>query len=305
MIMYSSDELKELNKTFPPKAIDDDLVSRVPTKGLDFIMGYKMSPEGTQKTIEKMGMLGLFNSYLVEQRLSVEEIMSALSGDMVFAMNNYQQTKETLLFDSTDLSSSFSNYKTDLDVLFALKLNKKAAFEKIIQLAIDLQMLEKSGQNAYKLKSLGSMDSSVILVNDQYAVFANKPKLANSFLNGKDKKENAQLISSYVKNQPFSMVFDFNTWARRTGAVMANNAADTLVYQAAINMFDNFVFNGGKLRENKYEYKMSLNFLNKNESSLLQLLDFGKVLKEAQDLRDKDAAMYEEIQRQNADSLLF
>lgn len=303
MIMYSSDELKELNKKYAPQAIDQDLVSRVPGKGLDYLMAYRMSPEGTQKTIEKMGMLGLANGYLKNQNLSIEEIMSAISGDMVFAMNNYTQQKETLLFDSSDASSTFSNYKTDLDVLFAIKLNKKAAFEKILQLAIDLQMVEKANASTYKIKSLGSVDSSVILVDDKFAVFANKPNLAANFLSGKSTKENSLLVQKYVKDQPFSMLFDFNTWAKRTGGVMANNAADTLVYNAALNMFDNFVFNGGKLHENTYQYKMSINFVNKDESSLLQLFEFGKVLQEAQEIREKAAAEDEMLQQQNIDSL--
>jgi hypothetical protein len=101
------------------------------------------------------------------------------------------------------------------------------------------------------------------------------------------------------------MFFDYSSWAKRTGAVMANNAADTLVYNASLKTFENFVFNGGSLKDNVYKYSMSINFVNKKESSLIQLFDFGKVLQEAQEMRDKEAEKYEMTQQQNADSLMF
>jgi hypothetical protein len=305
MVMYSSDELKEINKKYKPENIDESLVHNVPSEGLDFLMAYRMSPEGIQKTIEKMGMLGLANGYLKEQNLSIEEIMSAISGDMVFAMNNYNQSKETLLFDSSDASSSFSNYKTEMDVLFALKVNQKVVFEKILKLAIDLEMLEKLKDGSYKIKSLGTSDSSIILVNDHYAVFANKKQIATNYLSENHTIQKSTLVSNYVVKQPFAMIFDFNNWATRVGGVMANNAADSMVYKASLGVFQNFVFNGGRLEGNSYKYKMNINFVNRKESSLIQLFEFGKVLQQAQELRDKEEAEFAKYQQQNADSLLF
>lgn len=307
MVMYSSDELKEINKIYSPKNIDEDLVNKVPSSGLDFMMAYSMSPEATQKTIEKMGMLGLANGYLKEQNISIEEIMSAISGDMVFALNNYTQTKETLLFDSSDESSSFANYKTDMEVLFAIKLKEKAAFSKILKLAIDYRMLRKVNESTYKINSLGDADSSIILVNERFAVFSNKKQNATNYLNANNTSSNpkSKLVSDYVHKQPFAMVFDFNNWAKRVGGVMASNEADSIIYKASLGVFQNFVFNGGRLDGNTYKYKMSINFVNKKESSLIQLFEYGKTIQTAQELRAKEDEEYDRIQRQNADSLEF
>ncbi|MCC6186185.1 MAG: DUF4836 family protein [Chitinophagaceae bacterium] len=307
MVMYSSDELKEINKIYSPKNIDEDLVNKVPSSGLDFMMAYSMSPEATQKTIEKMGMLGLANGYLKEQNISIEEIMSAISGDMVFALNNYTQTKETLLFDSSDESSSFANYKTDMEVLFAIKLKEKAAFSKILKLAIDYRMLRKVNESTYKINSLGDADSSIILVNERFAVFSNKKQNATNYLNANNTRSNpkSKLVSDYVHKQPFAMVFDFNNWAKRVGGVMASNEADSIIYKASLGVFQNFVFNGGRLDGNTYKYKMSINFVNKKESSLIQLFEYGKTIQTAQELRAKEDEEYDRIQRQNADSLEF
>jgi hypothetical protein len=45
--------------------------------------------------------------------------------------------------------------------------------------------------------------------------------------------------------------------------------------------------------------------VNKKESSLIQLLEFGKVLQQAQDLRDKENEEFEKMLQQNADGLEF
>lgn len=306
MLLYNSDELKEINKQYSNKNIEDDVVNRIPNEGLDYVFAYHMSPEGLQKTIEKMGMLGLANGYLQEQGLTVDEIMSATTGDMVFSMNNFQQKKETILFDSLDESSAFASYQTDMDILFALKINKRPAFEKLLNLAVKLEMLEMSSPGVYKMKSMGpGSDSSVILVNEKYAVFANKPMLANDYITGKHMAKSSLKIKEHIQKHPFGMFFDYNNWAKRTAGIMANNAADSLVYFASLKTFDNLVFNGGNLENNASKYQMSINFVNKNESSLVQLFDFSKVLQQAQEVRDKEMESMQMLMQQQADSMAF
>jgi hypothetical protein len=168
-------------------------------------------------------------------------------------------------------------------------------------------MLEQIKQGEFKMKSLNQeADSSVIIMNDQYAVFANKKQKANDYLNNERAQSAApMLVKQHVSQQPFAMFFDYNSWAKRTGGAMANNAADTLIYDASLKTFQNFVFNGGTLEGNTYKYRMSINFVNKKESSLIQLLEFGKVLQQAQDLRDKENEEFEKMLQQNADGLEF
>ncbi|GAA4450682.1 DUF4836 family protein [Rurimicrobium arvi] len=301
MMMYSSDEFKELNKQYSNKDVDEDLVKRIPKENLDYVFGYHMSPEGTLKTIEKMGMLGMANGFLKEQNLSVEEILSAISGDMVFSMNNYRQTKETILFDSTDASSAFNSYKTDMDFLFALKINNKQAFEKIVNLAVAMQLIESAGADVYKLKS-GTSDSAAIVIRNGYASFSNKSRVAQSFADGQYSSQPSLKIKEYVLKHPFGMFFDFSSWAKRSEGMLAATKPDSMVYAASIKTFDNIVFNGGKLEGDGFKYQMSINLVNKNESSILQLLDFGKAMQEAQVIRDEEARilMQEVRQRQEA-----
>lgn len=306
ILMYSSDELKEINKQFAPQSVAEDAVNRISDKNLDFMLAYKMSPMATQKTIEKMGVLGLANNYLKQQGLSVEQIVEAFAGDMVFAVNNYTQTKETLYFDSSDASSAFANYKTDMDVLFAIKLNKRAAFQRLMDMAVEFQMLEMVADNQYKIKSLNpSGDSSLITLDNYYAVFANKASLAKGYLSGSLSKNVPLMVKQNVHKQPFALFFDFNNWAKRIGPVMASNAADSLVFEASINTFKNLVFNGGTIKDNTYKYTLSIQFVNTKESTLIQLLEFGKTLQQAQELREKEEERFANMMMQDTLSTMF
>lgn len=297
IMMYSADDFKEINKAYSNEDVNEDLVKRVPKDSLDYLFGYHMSPEGTLKTIEKMGMLGMANGFLKEQNLSVEEILSALSGDMVFSMNNYHQTKETLLFDSSDANSAFNSYKTDMDFLFALKINKQDAFDKLLHLAINMQLIESAGDGIYRLSG-GGNEQSAIVVGNGYAAFSNKASVAQGFTSGKYSKQSSIKVKEYVMKHPFGMFFDYNSWARRSAGMLSATKADSMVYNASLQTFDNIVFNGGKMEGDGIKYQMSINLSNKNESSILQLLNFGKVMQEAQVLREKDAAeLIEEVRK--------
>lgn len=297
IMMYSADDFKEINKAYSNKNVDDELVKRVPKDSLDYLFGYHMSPEGTLKTIEKMGMLGVANGFLKEQNLSVEEILSALTGDMVFAMNNYHQTKETLLFDSSDASSAFNSYKTDMDFLFALKVNKQSSFDKLVQLAVGMQLIQPAGAGVYHLSGNGN-EQSAIVVGNGYAAFSNKAAVAQGFTQGKYSGQSSIKVKEYVMKHPFGMFFDYSSWARRSAGMLSATPADSLVYAASLQTFDNIVFNGGKMEGDGIKYQMSINLKSKDESSILQLLNFGKTLQEAQVLRDRDAAQLIEDVRQ-------
>lgn len=306
MLMYSSDSLKEINKQYSNKNVDEDVINRIPNVGLDYILTYHISPEGTLKTMEKMGLLGAANGFLKEQNLSVEEIVSAISGDMVFSINNYQQKKEMVLFDSADASSAFGSYKTDKDALFALRLNKKESFQKLINLAVQKDILEQVKPGTYKLKDNSGSEASsyVIMIDDKFAVFTNKAKLGEDYLKGTFSSMTPLKVKEHIYKHPFGMFFDYNSWAKRTGAILlAGSPADSLVFSASVKTFDNFVFNGGNLSNNAFKYQMCINFVDKQQSSLIQLFDFGKVIQEAQELREKEMEEYYQLPYPAEDSV--
>jgi hypothetical protein len=129
------------------------------------------------------------------------------------------------------------------------------------------------------------------MLNDQFVVFSNKPAIAQSYMQGTYSKQVSPLVKEHIYNHPFGMVFDYNNWAKRIGSYLASNSSDSMVYSASLKTFDNFVFNGGAYDDNSFKYQMSINFINKNESSLVQLIDFSKILQEAQAKRDAEAQM--------------
>jgi hypothetical protein len=291
MLVYSSDEMKEINQEFGKTNIDNDALDRVSPKGLDYVAAYHLSPLGVRKMLEKMGVSGLANSFLAEQKLSLQEILDAMSGDLIFSMNNFKQKKETMLFDSTDATSTINTFKTDMDMMFALKINKKETFKKVLNLAVANEMLIPIDDNSYMVKSMNNADTMLILLNDNYAVFSNKGSVARTYVAGSNPKQSSMFVKENVNKHPFGMFFDFQEWSKGMTAMMTGTATDSSIFEESKKTFENYVFNGGSFENNTFKYQMSVNFIDKKENSLLQLINFAKHIKEAQDIQNaKDAA---------------
>lgn len=302
LLVYSPEDVKEINEEFARKNIDNDIIDRVPAAGLDYLLAYHLAPEGLRKMLDKMGVSGLANGYLKEQNLSIQEITDAISGDLVFSMNNFSQKKEMILFDSTDENSAISTFKMDMDMLFALKINKKESFRKLVDLAVKLEMIQQVNANTYMLQSLNGTDSSLILLNDQYAVFSNKGTVARNYLNGSNTKQTSMLVKDNVYQHPFGMFFDYQAWSKGISGMMSSTPSDSLVFDASRKIFDNYIFNGGSFKDNTLKYQMTINFVNKQENSLLQLLDFANTITAADLLREREYQRMEEVMAQDADT---
>jgi len=109
-------------------------------------------------------------------------------------------------------------------------------------------------------------------------------------MKGIPSQQTSLVVKEHIAQHPFGMYFDYNNWAKRMRSSLASNPADSIAYQASLNTFDNFVLNGGNFENKTFKYQMTINFMDKSESSLLQLIDFGKSMQAAQTLRDEEMA---------------
>jgi hypothetical protein len=162
-------------------------------------------------------------------------------------------------------------------------------------------MLKQKGPDTYALATGGS-DSSVIVVSDKYAVFSNKEYVARAYINNNNRKS-TMMAKDHIYKHPFGMFFDYQAWSKGM-TMMTGNKADSIVFAASRRTFDNYVFNGGTFANNTIKYQMSINFVDKKENSLLQLLDFAKSLQEADALRQAELESLEADMASEADSVL-
>lgn len=285
ILMYSSDALKDINKQYPPDNVDKDLLNKISQKNLDFISAYKMSPMATLQTIDKLGLLGMANSYLKEADLSVEEVLSAFSGDWVLAINNFNLTQETVYFDSSDKESAQINYRNNYDALFVFKLTNVETFKKIINWTVSYGIFTQTSQQSYTLNTRGlvSNDVPMLILKDNYAAFSNKKEVAeNALQRNASNNPTSLLFKENIENNPIAIYYDYHNWVNNNLGLLAIDKPDSTMLSASTNLIKNIVFNGGNLSNDAFQYHFNINMMNSETSSIIQLIDFGKVIKEAQ-----------------------
>lgn len=281
LIYYASDDMKEVYKEYGKENVDKEFIQKLPGQGLDYLMAFHLSPEGLKKMLEKMNLTGLANMALAEQKTSLNEILGAFNGDMILAVNNFSVSRQRELMFPDDSSSAVNNYKTDMDVVFALKLNNRQSFIKLLDMAVASDLLVKVDDQTYTLKS-NATDTPIVLVSDKYAVIANKGGWARAFAVSDGKKQNMPMIvKDNIYGRPFGMFVDFQEIAKGLKAYTHNNTEDSVTFAEAAKTFENYVLNGGKYENDAFRYKMSLNFVNKDENSLLQILNMALHIKNA------------------------
>lgn len=281
LIYYVSDEMKEVYKEYGKENVDREFIQKLPGQGLNYLMAFHLSPEGLKKMLEKMNLTGLANMALAEQKTGLNEILGAFDGDMILAVNNFSVSRQKELMFPDDSSSAVTTYKTDMDVIFALKLNNRPGFIKLLDMAVAGNLLVKLNEQTYTLRTTAA-DTPCVLVTDQYAVISNKRNAARAFAASDGKKQNMPMIvKDNIYSRPFGMYVDFQEIAKGLKAYAHSNPEDSVIFAEAAKTFENYVLNGGKYENEAFRYKMSLNFVNKDENSLLQILNMALHIKNA------------------------
>lgn len=274
MKYYMPVELQDIGRELGAANVDKEMVEKLPTDNLDMITAMHLSPKGIKAVLEKTGLLGLVNVGLASQNLSVDDVLNAFSGDMGFAMNNFNIETTVSSDSSSGEYTMHSEYTTRADYVYVLKINKKENFEKLLQLAVSSQVIHTSGNNTYTLINSGA-GAPVLIVGDKYAVVSNNAANANAYLSNKGSGKLPELAASSVKGHPLGMYIDIQQMVKNVNPGMENTGLDSAMLAEAKKLLDNIAMSGGEFKNNAFQWSMSANFMNKEENSLIQILNFA------------------------------
>ena len=283
MKYYMPVELKDIAHELGSGSVDKEMVERLPTNNLDLVASWHMSPKGLKMTLEKTGVLGLANIAMASQNLTVDDVLSAFTGDMGFTMNDFAVTQTQMASESiADSNKTVPDYKTSANYVFVIKINKKENFNKLIQMGVTSQVLQSTGNNIYTLKNAGP-ESPMLMINDKYAVVSNKAENATAYLNSGNKGPKLTgLASESVTGHPLGMFFDVQQMVKSVDPAIKNNDMDPKVIAEAKKLVENMAMSGGEYKNDAFEWNMSMNFVNKDENSLIQILNFAMHMSDAQ-----------------------
>ncbi|WP_276132951.1 DUF4836 family protein [Polluticoccus soli] len=296
ILYYVPEGLKPVAKELGKTDADKEMIERLPGENLDMLMAWHLAPEGVKGLLDKTGILGFLNLALSGQNLSVDEILGAFSGDMAVSLNNFKLTVDTtkhsgadtttqnkvvVVTDSTntpDTTASKYQYSGDMQFTYALKIGKKESFNKLLQLAVKSGSVKATGNNSYSLKTDGS--TATLLIDDKYCVIANHPANATGFLQGSFKGQ-SKAGATEIAGNPFGIFFNAQGMMNSLSDDLVPSTADKRALAESKKLLKDVHFTGGSFSSSAFSYKMSINFINQSENSLLQIMDFAMRMNKA------------------------
>ena len=284
MRYYVPDSLKAIGSEFAANNADKDMLSRLPGQNLDMLMAMHISPKALKDLLIKTDLWGLTNAGLVTQGMNADNVLDAFTGDMALVMNNFSVRTESVTDSFMGQAVVHQNQKPNLDMCFVIKLNKKENFQQIMGLAKQMGALLPM-DNGYVMP-LDEKDSVYLMINDQYAVASNKFGTANGFLQGSFKGQKMpDAAAAAVGDHPWSLYFDIEQLFKNIDLGASNSAHDSAMLAESRKLLKSIAVNGGTFKNNAFEYHLDINFTNTDENSIINLMDYGMKMSDADKIK--------------------
>jgi hypothetical protein len=280
MRYYLPEEMNEVGKEFGAVNVDKDMLDHLPGKNMDMLLALHLAPKGVKAMLEKTGLLGLANVGLSTQGMTADNVLDAVTGDMAIVMNDFSLTTETVVDSFMGQLVPHKNQKPAINMTYVIKINNKDNFKKLMDLAGQNGLIHIP--NGYVMP-ISDKDSVFMITNDHYAVVSNKQSYASGFLDGtlKDNKM-PETAASQVYGHPFAVYFDIQQFFNNIDPSIGGSPQDSAMITESKKLINNIAINGGQFKNSAYEFHLDVNFNNTDENSIIQLIDFGMRMNDAQ-----------------------
>ena len=278
MRYYMPDSMKSIGTEFGATNIDKDMLGRLPGQNMDMLVAMHIAPKGIKDILEKMGMLGLANTALAQQNMNVDDILDAFTGDMSFVINDFSLHTETVTDSFMGQAVTHQNQKPTLSMSYVMKIGKKDKFQKLLGMAKE-NGLQAMG-NGFVIP-IDEKDSVYLLTDDQYAVVSNKNAYATGFLQGNFKSQKMPDAAAQVTGHPWAVYLDMQLLLKNIDAGINHSAHDSVMLVESKKLLNNISLSGGEFKNSAFEYHLDINFTNTDENSIIELMDYGMKMNEA------------------------
>lgn len=272
---YFNSSMKAIADAMESKSVNNDLLKRVPGSQMNLMMSYHFNPQGIKALIDTMGVGPLANAGLKEFGLTVDDILNAFTGDFLLAVTDFAVSTESKSYSMNGHEVQYTSPVPAFKASLSFKIKDKAAFDKVMQVAVSNQMLTTSAPGVYNLSSFATLAS-----NGEYAAISNDAAVASAFLVAPG---NAKFtVPSEVKNNPYGFYADIKNTIKSIPLDLLYGKEDTAVFHDGRNLLESISAHGGKVKGDHSDFHFEVNFQNKEQNSLLQIINFSQKVAEAE-----------------------
>ena len=233
--------------------LNTDMVKRLPQNAAA-VFSVHFTPASMLEIIKLTGLDGFINLFMAQQGISLDDIVKATKGDIVFAASDISIINDTLGLKGSDSMSNYS-HKPNATLLFAVAINDKDAFNKLINVS------KTMGKDMGPKNTFSKSD-------DKYFALSNSQDAVNKYFTGT--QSNPDFLSK-INDHPMGGFVDFQMILKALQQEFTKDSTDQFYYNRNISMWNNLFFFGGEYKNGGIVTNVELNLIDKSTNSLMQL----------------------------------
>ncbi|MCW3462341.1 DUF4836 family protein [Chitinophaga nivalis] len=283
---FMGKELAAIYKKSDKKVIDMDMLKKYPSDNITGFLSYAFDFHVIGEIIKSTGMDGLANAFLSgKSGLTLDDILNAFEGQLTYIASDFAITKK----ESEYFPGEFTE-KPEAKWIFNLKVGNKDAFNKVMTSPLLKDMFAREGDRYVISNPMVAAGFPPISITEKFITVGSDSVLLQQYLAGKGSIKLPEGIESKVKG---SMIGGYVDLEKITKTIPEDKLADDEkpLMQSVKNLFKDISLVGHPLEGNVQHTEAVLTFKNKDENSLVQLINFGTAAaKVIQDKKAKEKA---------------
>jgi len=259
---YSNPSMQGIMKQLITENHNDDLVKRIPPGKVAAVINYHINPMGIRSMLDTLGTITFLNDALESQGLSIDGILQCFTGDFLFSAADVMSNVILDTFSFNGQTDTFTRKETSANWMLSFKVADQQAMERLLQKFIDEEIIIQETENLYSIKG----SQTLLALSDGYAVLTAKEQNIRHFFSGPGAPR-ADIPAEVIYN-PMGIFIDWTAMSpvldSRFGSLSASGKMQALP--------TNMVFYGGAMKNDFAEMHMDINFSQKEENSLFQII---------------------------------
>jgi hypothetical protein len=257
---YYGKELAKIMDKYKDKKVSKDLVNRIPSQNVVGALAVNYEPGTIKEFLKASGFDGMANAFLGQYNYSLDELLSASKGELLFAVSDLSVSKTPHNIEGT--TYTYTSTKTDANFLVAVSVNNKASFDKLMGI-VRTQVHDTSASSKVNYKT----------TNDWFA-FSNTAQTVDQFLAG----GNHQVpFADKISGHPFGAYVDIQKLMKQFQPT-ATDSSDREATDASLKMWQDVLITGGDYKDGVGTAEFTINLVDKSTNSLKQLNQYAENL---------------------------